>query len=132
MFMNKPKFQFICSRCCRQTDLITDDELKNIGWRRFHNLGGNAIVRILCKECREKQQYELYSEPMPKCEKMIFYIVFLNDSPMFVLTDEGVAKQKLVELKEEYFEKNRWHFNNDREEYNVGCIWHIRDVKGVL
>lgn len=62
---------------------------------------------------------------------MIFYIVFLNDSPMFVLTDEGKAKQKLAELKEEYFEKNKGSFR-DRSEYNTVCIWHIKGVKGVL
>lgn len=60
-----------------------------------------------------------------------FYIVFLNDGPMFVLTDEGVAKQKLAELKEEYFEHNQWNFS-DRSEYNNVCIWHIRAVKGIL
>lgn len=59
------------------------------------------------------------------------YIVFLNDGPMFVLTDEGVAKQKLAELKEEYFQKNKGSFK-DRSEYNSRCYWHIHDVKGTL
>lgn len=62
---------------------------------------------------------------------MIFYIVFLNDSPQFVLTDEGAAKQKMVELKEEYFQKNKGSFK-DRSEYNFVCYWHIHDVKGIL
>lgn len=63
---------------------------------------------------------------------MIFYIVFMNDSPEFVSPNEEKAKQKMAELKEKYFEKNKWSFNNNRSEYKTMCYWHIHDVKGTL
>lgn len=62
---------------------------------------------------------------------MIFYIVFMNDSPEFVSPNEEKAKQKMAELKEEYFQKNKGSFK-DRSEYNFVCYWHIHDVKGIL
>jgi hypothetical protein len=53
----------------------------------------------------------------------------MDDSPQFVVLDsEELAKQKLEELKIDYWHKNKWSFNNSREDYNSRCYWHIRDV----
>lgn len=78
----------------------------------------------------ERSSLELLKEIVGDCTTT-FYIVFMNDSPEFVSTDEEVAKQELAKLKEEYFAKNKGSFQN-REEYNNICYWHIHDVRGSL
>jgi hypothetical protein len=30
--------------------------------------------------------------------------------------------------KKEYFEKNKWNFNNDYKQYETICYWHIHTV----
>jgi hypothetical protein len=63
---------------------------------------------------------------------MKIHVICCNDSVEFaVVEDEDIAKEKMAELKESYFEKNRWNFRDNRNSYNLRCRWHINTVEGI-
>lgn len=61
---------------------------------------------------------------------MNVHVICNNDSVEFaVVNDEKRAKEKMIELKDAYFERNKWNFR-DREEYETRCYWHVHAVGG--
>lgn len=57
------------------------------------------------------------------------HVICCNDSIEYVvLDDEPLAIGKMLELKNAYFERNKWAFNGDQEAYNRRCYWHIHTV----
>lgn len=61
---------------------------------------------------------------------MDVHVICCNDSlEHAVLNDSRLAAEKLLELKELYFERNKWNFR-DRQEYETRCYWHVHTVKG--
>ena len=60
---------------------------------------------------------------------MNVYIICVNDSLEFATASEDRAKVKLQELKELYYKKNQYSFQ-DRESYERRCYWHIHVVEG--
>ena len=57
------------------------------------------------------------------------HVICCNDSIEYVvLDDEPLAIGKMLELKNAYFERNKWAFNDDQEAYIRCCYWHIHTV----
>lgn len=61
---------------------------------------------------------------------MNVHVVCCNDSVEFaVLNDEKRAQEKLTQMKDAHFNRNRANFR-DRDEYETKCNWHIHTVSG--
>ena len=59
---------------------------------------------------------------------MNVHVICCNDSVEFaVIEDEAKAQAKLEELRQAYFERNKWNFR-DEAEYKTRCYWHIHTV----
>jgi hypothetical protein len=57
------------------------------------------------------------------------HVICVNDSVEYVVIDsEFKAQAKLLELKEGYFEHNRWLVGQNRDEYEARFYWHIHTV----
>lgn len=58
------------------------------------------------------------------------HAILCNDSVRFVVLDSfDNALAKMTSLKEDYYEKNKFVFNNNRKDYESMCNWHIRTVE---
>ena len=61
---------------------------------------------------------------------MKVHVICCNDSVEFaVIDDEEKAKEKMRELSNSYFERNKWSFK-DEAEYKIRCYWHTHVVDG--
>lgn len=61
---------------------------------------------------------------------MQVHVICCNDSVEFaVIGDEEKAKDKMDELRESYFERNKGSFK-DGAEYKIRCYWHVHTVDG--
>jgi hypothetical protein len=59
------------------------------------------------------------------------HVICCNDSVEYaVIDDERKAKAKLKELKNTYYENNKYCFNCSIEEYDIRYYWHIHTVNG--
>ncbi len=60
------------------------------------------------------------------------HVICCNDGIEFVVIDDKEkAKEKLAELRDAYYERNKFAFEN-QEAYKSQCYWHIYTVKMYL
>lgn len=61
------------------------------------------------------------------------FVIACNDSTQHVVKGtREQAQTKLVELKEAYFQTNRWSFGQTEEfqraKFAIQCYWHMREI----
>ena len=62
---------------------------------------------------------------------MKVHVICMNDSIRFaVVEDEVLANAKLIELKAEYYERNKGLFRSYQAYIDI-CYWHIHTVDGL-
>ena len=62
---------------------------------------------------------------------MNIHVICCNDSVEFaVIENLDKAKKKMADLSTEYYERNKWTFNQDADTYKRRCQWSINTVDG--
>lgn len=57
------------------------------------------------------------------------FLVCMNDYvARVVLGDEDIAKQTMIQIKLEYYNKNKWSFDRP-EDYSTRCYWHLHNCQ---
>lgn len=62
---------------------------------------------------------------------MKVHVICCNDSVEYaVVNDESRAKDKMTEMSDDYWNRNKGMLNCTREEYEKRMFWHIHTVSG--